>query len=60
MAASMNDAYFAEIERLLRNKYTGSIVLHVNQGTIKDVDTNSKIRLKATGPVQIHEQRKGA
>lgn len=55
----MNDAYFAEIHRLLRGGYTGQIVLHVHQGEIKDVDTNSKLRLEPTGPQSITEATHG-
>ena len=53
----MNTAYFAEIERLLRTKFTGKIVLHVNQGTVKGVDTEAKIRLHPDGAVSLNERK---
>ena len=53
----MNTAYFSEIERLLRQKYTGTITLHVNQGNIKKVDQHSEMRVEPSGTIHINERK---
>ena len=56
----MNDTFFEELRMLLSSGFTGQVVLHVSEGTVKRYEVHEWRRPKAeNGTVELTEAVKG-
>ena len=56
----MNNGFIQELKQLMASGFTGQIILHVDQGSIKKYELHEWRRPKAEdGPVELTEVGKG-